>query len=178
MTTDKKSLKASIRDIPGFPKEGIIFKDITTLLKDGKKFREAVDLICDEFKGEKIDAVLSIEARGFIFGAAVAYKLGVGIVPVRKKGKLPYKTHSVTYELEYGKDTLEVHQDAFEKGARILIVDDLLATGGTTRAVADLVEKMGGSISGLAFLIELLPLKGRDKLKKYRILSLIKDEYC
>ena len=176
-------LKSYIRDVPGFPKEGIIFKDITTLLKDGAKFREAVDSIADKFsasggKNEKIDAVLSVEARGFIFGAAIAYKLGVGIVPVRKKGKLPYKTHSVTYDLEYGKDTLEIHQDAFKEGAKILIVDDLLATGGTSRAVADLVEKMGGKVAGLAFLIELTALNGRDKLKGYNIVSLIKDEYC
>lgn len=171
-------LKTYIRDIPGFPKEGIIFKDITTLLQNGDKFREAVDRIADEFKGEKVDAVLSVEARGFIFGSAVAYKLGVGMVPVRKKGKLPHKTHSVTYDLEYGKDTLEIHQDAFKKGGRILIVDDLLATGGTVRAVCDLVEKMGGKIVGVAFLIELTALNGREKLKNYKILSLIKDKYC
>lgn len=171
-------LKEYIRDIPGFPKEGIIFKDITTLLKNGKKFREAIDLLAAGFKKKKIDVVLSVEARGFIFGAALAYKLGVGIVPVRKKGKLPYKTHSVTYELEYGRDTLEIHEDAFPKGARVLIADDLLATGGTTGAVIDLVRKMGGSVAGLAFLIELLPLKGREKLKNYPIVSLIKDKYC
>lgn len=173
-----EQLKSYIRDIPGFPKEGIIFKDITTLLKDKKKFKEAVDKLSGEFKDKKIDVVLSVEARGFIFGAAMAYKLGAGIIPVRKKGKLPYKTYSVTYDLEYGKDTLEVHQDAFQKGARVLIVDDLLATGGTSRAVIDLVEKMGGEIVGLAFLIELTALKGRDKLKGYTIRSLIKDEYC
>jgi len=173
-----ESLKSCIRDIPGFPKEGIIFKDITPLLKDKEKFRQAVDQIADKFKDKKIDVVLSVEARGFIFGAAVAYKLGVGMVPVRKKGKLPFKTHSVTYDLEYGKDTLEIHQDAFNKSARILIVDDLLATGGTTRAVADLVEKMGGKIAGIAFLIELTALKGREKLKGYIVESLIKDEYC
>ena len=171
-------LKSAIRDIPGFPKEGIIFKDITTLLKDKDKFRKAVDLIADEFKDKKIDVVLSVEARGFIFGAAVAYKLKAGIVLIRKKGKLPYKTHSITYELEYGKDTLEIHQDAFKVGARVLIVDDLLATGGTTRAVVDLAEKMSGKIIGLAFLIELTALKGREKLKNYPIVSLIKDEYC
>lgn len=171
-------LKSYIRDIPGFPKEGIIFKDITTLLMDGKKFRETVDIFAAEFKDKKIDVVLSIEARGFIFGAALAYKLGAGLAPIRKKGKLPYKTHAVTYELEYGKDTLEIHQDAFQKGARVLIVDDLLATGGTCRAVIDLVEKMGGEIVGLAFLIELTALKGREKLKGYDILSLIKDQYC
>ena len=170
-------LKSYIRDIPGFPKEGIIFKDITTLLRDGKKFREAVDMLAAEFKDKKIDVVLSVEARGFIFGAAIAYKLGAGIAPIRKKGKLPFKTHSVTYELEYGKDTLEIHQDAFQKGASVLIVDDLLATGGTCRAVIGLVEKMGGKIAGLAFLIELTALKGRDKLKDYDIVSLIKDQY-
>ena len=171
-------LKSFIRDVPHFPKQGIIFKDITTLLKNGAKFREAIDLLADEFKGKKIDIVLSVEARGFIFGAALAYKLGVGIAPIRKKGKLPHKTHSISYDLEYGKDTLEIHQDAFEKDANVLVVDDLLATGGTIRAVADLVEKMGGKIVGFAFLIELLPLKGRDKLKGYNVVSLIKDEYC
>lgn len=173
-----EDLKSYIRDIPGFPKEGVIFKDITTLLKDGKTFRQALDLLADKFKNEKIDVVLSVEARGFIFGAALAYKLGAGIVPVRKKGKLPFKTLKVTYDLEYGKDTLEIHQDAFQRGAKVLIVDDLLATGGTSRAVIDLVEKMGGHIVGLAFLIELTALNGRDKLKSYPIVSLIKDEYC
>lgn len=171
-------LKSHVRDIPDFPKKGIIFKDITTLIKDRHAFREVVDRIADKFKSRSVDFVLSVEARGFLFGAAVAYKLGAGIVPVRKKGKLPYKTHSVTYDLEYGKDTLEIHQDAFRKGTRILIVDDLLATGGTTRAVCNLVERMGGKIIGIAFVIELLPLKGRDKLKGYNVLSLIKDKYC
>jgi adenine phosphoribosyltransferase len=173
-----QDLKSYIRDIPGFPKEGIVFKDITTLLKDGRKFRETVDLFADRVKGKKIDIILSVEARGFIFGAALAYKMGVGIAPIRKKGKLPYKTHSITYELEYGKDTLEIHQDAFPKGASVLIVDDLLATGGTTRAVVDLAEKMGGKVAGLVFLIELTALKGRDKLKGYDVVSLIQDKYC
>lgn len=173
-----QDLKSFIRDIPGFPKEGIIFKDITPLLKDGGKFKKAVDAMAEGFKGRDIDVVLSVEARGFIFGAAIAYKLGAGIVPIRKKGKLPFKTHSVTYDLEYGKDTLEIHQDAFRKGAKVLIVDDLLATGGTTRAVIDLVEKLGGDIVGIAFLIELTALKGREKLKDYMITSLIKDKYC
>ena len=171
-------LKKHIRDIPGFPKEGIIFKDITTLLKDPKALAQTVDRIANEYKDKKIDVILSIEARGFIFGSAIAYKMGIGMVPVRKKGKLPYKTHSVTYDLEYGQDTLEIHQDAFAKGARVLIVDDLLATGGTVSAVAGLVEKMGGVIAGIAFVIELLPLKGREKLKGYPVTSLIKDEYC
>ena len=173
-----ESLKKYIRDIPDFPKKGIIFKDITTLLKDGKAFSSAVDSIVDEYKDKNIDVVLSVEARGFIFGAAVAYKLGVGLIPVRKKGKLPHKTHSITYELEYGKDTLEIHQDALKKGDNVLIVDDLLATGGTTQAVTGLVEKMGGNIAGLAFVIELTPLKGREKLKGYTVTSLIKDDYC
>lgn len=172
------NLKKYIRDIPGFPKEGIIFKDITPLLKDGKAFAEAVNRIANEYKDKRIDVVLSVEARGFIFGAAVAYKLGVGLIPVRKKGKLPHKTHSITYDLEYGKDTLEIHQDALKKGDRVLIVDDLLATGGTTNAVASLVEKMGGTIAGVAFVIELTPLKGREKLKGCTVASLVKDEYC
>ncbi|OGW94371.1 MAG: adenine phosphoribosyltransferase, partial [Omnitrophica bacterium RIFCSPLOWO2_12_FULL_45_13] len=128
-------LKKYIRDIPNFPKQGIVFKDITPLLKDSKAFADAVDRIADEYKDKKVDVILSVEARGFIFGAAVAYKMGVGLAPVRKPGKLPHRTHSVTYDLEYGKDTLQIHQDAFSKGAKILIVDDLLATGGTTQAV-------------------------------------------
>ena len=171
-------LKKFIRDIPDFPKKGIIFKDITTLLKNGKKFREVVDIIVSRYRDKKIDAVLSVEARGFIFGSAVAYKLGAGIVPIRKKGKLPHRTYSVTYHLEYGQDTLEIHRDAFKEGARVLIVDDLLATGGTTRAVIDLAEKMGAKIAGVVFLIELTALKGREKLKGYPVFSLIKDKYC
>jgi len=173
-----EGLKSLIRDVPGFPKEGIIFKDITPLLRDKDKFREAVDLISDKFKSNKIDFILSVESRGFIFGAAVAYKLGIGLVPIRKKGKLPYQTHSVTYDLEYGKDTLEIHSDAFKKGSKVLIIDDLLATGGTSKAVADLVGNMGGEVVGFAFLIELVALKGRDKLRGYPIVSLVKDEYC
>lgn len=171
-------LKPYIRDIPDFPKKGIIFKDITTLLKDGAAFKEVVDKIVSEYKDKKIDTIVSIESRGFLFGSAVAYKLGVGIVPVRKKGKLPHKTYEATYQLEYGTDTLQIHQDAFKKGARVLIVDDLLATGGTTAAVVELVKKLGGEVAGIAFIIELLPLKGREKLKGYPVFSLIKDEYC
>ncbi|MDD5428565.1 MAG: adenine phosphoribosyltransferase [Candidatus Omnitrophica bacterium] len=171
-------LKSAIRNIPDFPKEGIIFKDITTLLKDKEKFRQAVDLFAEKFKGKKIDVIVSVEARGFIFGAALAYKIGSALAPVRKKGKLPFKTYSATYELEYGKDTLEIHQDALKKGDNVLIVDDLLATGGTCKAVTELIEKMGGKIVGLAFLIELLPLKGREKFKGYDVVSLIQDEYC
>ncbi|MBN1527330.1 MAG: adenine phosphoribosyltransferase [Candidatus Omnitrophica bacterium] len=173
-----KDLKKYIRDIPGFPKPGIIFKDITTLLKEGKAFKESIDMLASELEGKKAQVVLSVESRGFIFGAALAYKLGLGIVPIRKPGKLPHEKHTITYDLEYGKDALEMHKDAFKKGDKVLIVDDLLATGGTTRAVIDLVEKMGGEIAGIAFLIELLPLKGREKLKGYPVYSIIKDEYC
>lgn len=173
-----EGLQKFIRDVKDFPKKGIIFKDITTLLRDGEEFRLAIDKIANKYKSKDIDVVVSVEARGFILGAAVAYRLGAGIVPVRKKGKLPYLTHSVSYDLEYGKDTLEIHRDAFKKGARVLIVDDLLATGGTVAAVTDLVEKMGGKVVGIAFLIELLALKGRNKLKGYPVCSLIKDRYC
>lgn len=171
-------LKKYIRDIPGFPKPGIIFKDITPLLKDAEAFRAAVDELAKGFEEEKIDAVVSVEARGFIFGSAVAYKLKTGIVPVRKKGKLPYKALSATYDLEYGQDTLAIHEDALKAGSRVLIVDDLLATGGTTRAVIELVEKLGAKVSGVAFVIELTALNGREKLKGYPVTSLIKDKYC
>ncbi|MDD4899937.1 MAG: adenine phosphoribosyltransferase [Candidatus Omnitrophica bacterium] len=167
-------LKKCIRDIADFPKPGILFKDITTLLKDGKAFAQTVDALAQKYKNEKIDKVLAIEARGFIFGAAVAYKLGAGFIPVRKKGKLPAKTTSVTYSLEYGTDTLQMHEDAIKSGENILIVDDLLATGGTANAVAGLVKKMGGKIAGIAFLIELVDLKGIEKLKEYPVYSLIK----
>jgi adenine phosphoribosyltransferase len=177
-TKTEKRLKKAIRDIPGFPKKGIIFKDITTLLKDPALFRLAVAKLAEKFTRTRVDVVVSVEARGFIFGAAVAYKLGAGVIPIRKKGKLPFKTISVTYDLEYGKDTLEIHRDAFPRGARVLIVDDLLATGGTTKAVVDLVKKLRGKVVGIAFLIELTALKGRDKVKGYPILSVIKDPYC
>jgi len=174
---DSAVLEKSIRDVPDFPKKGIIFKDITTLLKDGNMFRLAIDKIVNKFKSRHIDAVISVEARGFILGSAVAYKLRAGLVPVRKKGKLPSVTHSVTYQLEYGSDTLEIHRDAFKKGANILIVDDLLATGGTVRAVIDLVEKMGGKVAGVAFLIELVSLDGQKKLKGYPVYSIIENKY-
>lgn len=169
-----EDLKRAIRDIPDFPKKGIIFKDITPLLKNPALFKKAVDRLYERFKDNKIDIVLSIESRGFILGAAIAHKLGAGFVPVRKKGKLPYLTHSVTYELEYGKDTLEVHRDAIGKGDRVLIIDDLLATGGTLAAVIDLIKKMKGEIAGVGFLIELTFLKGREKNKDCDIFSLIK----
>jgi adenine phosphoribosyltransferase len=167
-------LKGSIRDIPDFPKKGIIFKDITTLLAKGELFRHAIDEIADHYKDKGITKVVGIESRGFIIGSAVAYKLGAGVVPIRKKGKLPYKTISATYQLEYGTDTLEMHEDGVNAKEKILIVDDLLATGGTAGATVDLVRKLGADIVGLAFLIELEFLKGRDKLKGQDIFTLIK----
>jgi len=169
-------LKDYIRDIPDFPKPGIIFKDITPLLKDPQAFCDAVDRIAAHFEGGSIDRVLGAEARGFIIGAAVAYKMGVGFLPVRKPGKLPYEIHAVSYELEYGTDSLEIHTDAIEKGERILLVDDLLATGGTMAACCELVEEMGGEVAGIAFIIELAFLNGRDKLAKYNPYSLLTYE--
>lgn len=168
-----EELKNSIRDIPDFPKKGIIFKDITTLLKDGKKFQKAIDCIVERYKDKKIDKVVSVEARGFIFGSAIAYKLGAGLIPVRKKGKLPHETNKVEYELEYGKDSLEIHKDAINAGDNVLIIDDLLATGGTMKAVCDLVEGMGGKVVEISFLIELTFLKGRERLKGHQVFSLI-----
>ena len=172
--TKKINLKNHIRDIPDFPKAGIIFKDITTLLMHKKAFKHAVDALAAKYRNKKIDKVVAVEARGFIFGGAIAHKLGAGFIPVRKTGKLPWKTNSVTYELEYGTDTLHMHNDAISEGDKVLIVDDLLATGGTVKAVIDLINRQKGKIIGLAFLIELGFLKGRDKLKGYPIYSLIK----
>lgn len=169
-----KNLSKFIRSIPDFPKPGILFRDITTLLADKEAFRESIELMVEKFKNKRIDAVVAVEARGFIFGATVAYKLGASFIPIRKKGKLPYKTHQITYDLEYGQDTLEIHQDAFKKDANILIVDDLLATGGTAKAVCDLITKLKGNIVGICFLIELTDLKGREKLANLPIFSLIK----
>ncbi|OGX39170.1 MAG: adenine phosphoribosyltransferase [Omnitrophica WOR_2 bacterium RIFCSPHIGHO2_02_FULL_50_17] len=173
-TLTKNDLKNRIRDIPDFPKEGIIFKDITTLLKDKEAFKKSVNLLAAKFRTEGIELVVGVEARGFIFGAALAYKLGAGFVPVRKKGKLPAKTKSVQYQLEYGTDVLEIHEDAIRPGARVLIVDDLLATGGTVKAVSELVKSEGAVIAGVAFLVELGFLKGKDKLKDLPVYSVIK----
>lgn len=170
----KSELKDHIRDIPGFPKEGIIFKDITTLLKDRAAFKKSIDLLAGKFKKKNIEAVVGVEARGFIFGAALAYKLGAGFIPVRKKGKLPSKTKRVTYELEYGSDVLEMHEDALAPGTRVLVVDDLLATGGTIRAVLDLVQAEQAVVAGVAFLVELRFLKGKNKLKDFPVYSVIK----
>jgi len=170
----KRSLESCIRNIPDFPKPGILFRDITTLLKDKKAFKQAVDTLANKYKNKKIDLVVAVEARGFILGGVIAHKLGTGFVPVRKKGKLPWKTNSVTYDLEYGTDTLEMHHDAINPGDKVLIVDDLLATGGTVKAVTDLVKQLQGKIIGIAFLIELVDLKGKEKLKDYPVYSLIK----
>jgi adenine phosphoribosyltransferase len=172
--TKKIELRKYIRSIPDFPKPGILFRDITTLLKDKKAFKSAVESLVNKYKKKKIDKVVAVEARGFILGGVLAHKLGVGFVPVRKPGKLPWKTNSVTYALEYGTDTLEMHHDAINPGERVLIVDDLLATGGTVKAVTDLVKQLQGKIIGIAFLIELTDLKGKDKLRGYPVYSLIK----
>ncbi len=166
-------LKEKIRVIEGFPKEGISFKDITTLVADGEAFKESIDRIVEHLKDKNVDVILGPEARGFIFGVPVAYALGVGFVPVRKKGKLPAETVSVDYSLEYGVDVLEIHKDAIKKGQRVAIVDDLLATGGTVDAVAKLVEKVGAEVVALDFAIELTELRGRDKLEGYEIMSLV-----
>jgi adenine phosphoribosyltransferase len=168
-------LKALCRNVPDFPRKGILFRDITTLIREGDKFREAIDTIGMRYQNRGIDIVVGIESRGFIIGAAVAYKLGAGFVPVRKKGKLPWHTYRATYDLEYGTDTLEVHQDGIKAGQRVLIVDDLIATGGTASAVIELVEKLQGKIVEVAFLIELTDLKGRLKLeaKNYPVFSLL-----
>ncbi len=167
------ALKKFIRNIPDFPKQGILFRDITTLLKSKTAFKKAVDALAQSVKGKKIDYVVAVESRGFIFGAALAYKLGVGFIPVRKKGKLPAETISAAYALEYGTDSLEMHKDALKASSKILIVDDLLATGGTVAAVCQLAQQAKAKIAGIVFLIELCDLKGRDKLKNYPVYSLI-----
>ena len=170
---DSEVWRSIIRDVPGFPKPDIVFKDITTLLKDGKAFGSVVDALAERYAGRGVTEVVCVEARGFVLGAALAYKLGAGVVPVRKKGKLPAKTYSETYELEYGTDTLEIHCDALAGGGRALIVDDLLATGGTALATARLVKDSGGEIVEIAFLIELTFLNGREKLDEYSVFSMI-----
>lgn len=157
-------VKSKIRDIKDFPKEGIIFRDITTALKDAETLRVIVDYLCEQFKDEKIDYIAGIESRGFILGMPMAYKMGIGFVPVRKPNKLPAATYSQEYSLEYGTDKIEIHQDAFPQGANVLVVDDLLATGGTAEAACKLVKIAGANLVGTAFLIELTALKGREKL--------------
>ncbi|AJE03381.1 adenine phosphoribosyltransferase [Geobacter pickeringii] len=160
-----EELKNIIRDVPDFPKKGIVFKDITTLLADAKSFQRMVDLLAHRYVGERIDKVVGVEARGFIIGAALAYKLGAGVVLVRKPGKLPSETFSKSYELEYGTDTLEIHRDAIKPGEKILIADDVLATGGTMAAVVDMVKTLGGEIVDCCFMAELDFLQGRSRLR-------------
>ena len=169
-----EELKNIIRDIPDFPKKGIVFKDITTLLAEGKSFHRMIDLIAHRYIGQRIDQVVGVEARGFILGSALAYKLGTGITLVRKPGKLPYKTRQKTYELEYGTDTLEIHEDAFMPGARVLVADDLLATGGTMAAVVDLVRDLGADVVECSFMAELAFLEGRKRLPEGKVFSLLK----
>src|ERR1700719_4576789 len=166
-------LKALVRTVPDFPKPGILFYDITTLLKDRKGFANLIDALAQHYIGRDVDLVLGIEARGFIFGPALAYRLNAGFVPVRKPRKLPAPVARVTYDLEYGSDTLEIHLDAIEPGQRVVIVDDLLATGGTMQATVQLVRQLGGEIAGLGFAIELDFLKGREKFRGYDVLSLL-----
>ena len=166
-------LKKLIREVPDYPKPGILFYDLTTLLKDGKGFHELIDRMCSHYNGHTVDVVAGIEARGFIFGPALAYRLGAGFVPVRKPNKLPAKTASISYALEYGTDTLEIHEDAVKPGQRVIICDDLLATGGTAAATAKLVQNLGGKIEGAAFAVELTFLKGRSKLNGVDVFSLI-----
>jgi adenine phosphoribosyltransferase len=169
-----EQLKSKIRHVPDFPKAGILFYDVTTLLQEPLGFRAAIDSVASPFVDQGIELVVGIESRGFIFGAAVADRIGTGFSPVRKPGKLPSRTLRATYDLEYGTDSLEMHDDAVRQGQRVLIVDDLLATGGTARATADLVTRLGGTVHAFAFLIELVALKGRDKLAGQNIHTVLK----
>ncbi len=173
MSNDNAIIRQAIRDIPNFPKPGIIFKDITPLLANGALFAKTIDLLAGRYDGQKIDTVLGIESRGFIIGAALAYRLGAGFSVVRKPGKLPYETHSESYELEYGTDKLEIHVDAISPNARVIIADDLIATGGTAAATAALVTKLGATVVECAFVIELSFLNGRQKLKPYAVYSIV-----
>jgi len=166
-------ISAAIRDVPDFPKAGIIFKDITPILSDGKLFREFIDILVERYSADQPDYIVAIESRGFIFGSPLAYKLGCGIVPIRKKGKLPYQTYESSYNLEYGTATVEVHTDALKLGDRVVLIDDLLATGGTAGAGIKLIEQLGGKIIGIEFLIELAFLNGRQHLADYPINSLV-----
>jgi adenine phosphoribosyltransferase len=167
-------LRRGVRDVPDFPKKGIVFKDITPILKDGPLFRASVDLFLEQCRERKIDKVVGIDARGFLFGSAVAYELGIGFVPLRKKGRLPYKTESAKYSLEYGEAEMELHIDAITHGERIVLIDDLLATGGTSASAATLIRKVGGELVAAMFLIELEFLHGREKLAPTPIISFLK----
>jgi adenine phosphoribosyltransferase len=171
---DLNTIRQAIRDIPDFPKPGIVFKDITPLLNNGRLFGKTIDILAERYRDQKIDTVLGIESRGFIVGAALAYKLGAGFCVVRKPGKLPYDTHSASYELEYGTDRLEIHTDAISQDARVIIADDLIATGGTAAATAELVSKVGGQVVECAFVIELSFLNGRNKLRPHSVFSILR----
>ncbi len=173
MSEDIASIRRAVRDIPDFPKPGIVFRDITPLLGNGALFGKTIDLLAERYRDQKIDTVLGIESRGFIIGAALAYKLGAGFSVVRKPGKLPYETHSASYELEYGTDKLEIHIDGIPARARVVIADDLIATGGTAAATAELVTKLGGTVVECAFVIELSFLNGRAKLKPREVYSVL-----
>lgn len=173
-SSDPLHLKRYIRDIPDFPTPGILFRDITPLLQHGSAFRRAIRAFADRHRGRRLDAVAAIESRGFIFGSALAHEFGVGLVPIRKAGKLPHETYRATYTLEYGQDTLEIHRDALARGSRVLLVDDLLATGGTMAAAIELIGQCGGRILELAFLIELSALNGRQRLTPHPVTSLIR----
>jgi adenine phosphoribosyltransferase len=164
-------IRKAIRDIPDFPQPGIVFKDLTPVLRDPKLFRGAVGLLADALKEKPVDRIAAIDARGFLFGAALAERLKIGMVPVRKKGKLPYKTFEESYDLEYGSNTIAIHQDAFQPGERVALVDDLLATGGTAAAAVRLIEKAGGKVEAVLFLVELSFLKGREKLPGRRVVA-------
>ena len=168
------NLASYLRDVKDFPKPGIVFKDITPMLQSPAAMDEAIRQLADRFKADKIDKIAAIESRGFIFGAPLALRMGIGFIPVRKPGKLPWRTQSVNYMLEYGSGTLEIHEDAVQKGERVVVVDDLLATGGTARAACELVERLGGRLIGCAFIVELAFLAGRKKLTGHRIESLVK----
>jgi adenine phosphoribosyltransferase len=175
MSSDSiEQLRAAVRDVPDFPKAGILFKDITPILGDGKLFRAAIEAFLEQCRGKKIDKIVGIDARGFLFGSAVAYDLGIGFVPLRKKGKLPYKTESATYSLEYGEAEMQLHIDAIERGEKIVLIDDLLATGGTSAAAAALIRKLGGDLVEAQFLIELEFLHGRQKLEGTPVVSFLK----
>jgi adenine phosphoribosyltransferase len=173
---NNESIKSKIRTIPHFPKHGIMFRDITTLLKDANGLNEVIKALTERYKGMDIDYVAGIESRGFILGGALAHQLGVGFIPIRKKGKLPAETVSYTYDLEYGTDTIEIHKDAIKQGDKVLLVDDLIATGGTAAAACKLIEKLGGKIVEAAFIVDLPDLKGKEKLKDYPVFCLVEFE--
>ena len=171
-----ENIKKAIRTIPHFPKKGIMFRDITTLLKDATAFKETIDALVDRYRNQSLDVVAGIESRGFIIAGASAYLLGKGFIPIRKPGKLPAETYRVDYELEYGKDAIEMHKDSVCQGTRVLLVDDLLATGGTMKAACELVETAGGTVVECAFIVDLPDLKGREKLKDYQVFTLVEFE--